>query len=181
MSSVGVLVLGAGVLLFIFSLLRDMRSGKEAGDDPWDGRTLEWSISSPPPHYDFGDLPIVRDRDPLWHAKHPELIEKRDELSESTDDEPTFQNAADDEDEFVHIPGQSWFPFLASVGLFVGGMAAVYHNWLLGSLSFAFILLCVFAWAFEGVGGHYVRLRPSERRGTGLAYVKPKKSLGGQS
>ena len=107
--------------LFIFSLLRDLRSGKEAGDDPWDGRTLEWSISSPPPHYDFGDLPIVKDRDPLWYAKHPELLEKRDDLSQSTDDEPTYQNAADDEDEFVHIPGQSWFPFLASVGLFVGG------------------------------------------------------------
>ena len=179
LSSIGALVLGIGVLLFIFSLLRDLRSGKEAGDDPWDGRTLEWSISSPPPHYDFGDLPIVKDRDPLWYAKHPELLEKRDDLSQSTDDAPTFENAADDEDEFVHIPGQSWFPFLASVGLFVGGMSAVYHNWVLGSLSVAFIALCFYAWALEGVGGHYLRLRPNERRGTGLAYIKPAQSLAG--
>ena len=179
LSSIGVLVLGAGVLLFIFSLLRDLRSGKEAGDDPWDGRTLEWSISSPPPHYDFGDLPIVKDRDPLWYAKHPELLEKRDDLSQSTDDEPTYQNAADDEDEFVHIPGQSWFPFLASVGLFVGGMSAVYHNWVLGSLSVLFIALCCYAWALEGVGGHYLRLRPNQRRGTGLAAIKPAQSLAG--
>ena len=179
LSSIGVLVLGAGVLLFIFSLLRDLRSGKEAGDDPWDGRTLEWSISSPPPHYDFGDLPIVKDRDPLWYAKHPELLEKRDDLSQSTDDEPTYQNAADDEDEFVHIPGQSWFPFLASVGLFVGGMSAVYHNWVLGSLSVLFIALCCYAWALEGVGGHYLRLRPNQRRSTGLAAIKPAQSLAG--
>ena len=179
LSSIGALILGIGVLLFIFSLLRDLRSGKEAGDDPWDGRTLEWSISSPPPHYDFGDLPIVKDRDPLWYAKHPELLEKRDDLSQSTDDEPTYQNAADDEDEFIHIPGQSWFPFLASVGLFVGGMSAVYHNWVLGSLSVAFIALCFYAWAFEGVGGHYLRLRPNQRRGTGLASIKPAQSLAG--
>lgn len=173
LSSVGVLVLGAGVLLFIFSLLRDIRSGKEAGDDPWGGRTLEWSISSPPPHYDFADLPIVTDRDPVWLAKHPELIEKRDELSESSDDEASVHNNRDDEDEFVHIPGQSWWPFLASVGLFVGGMAAVYHNWLLGSLSVVFIALCVYAWALEGVGGHYLRIRPEQRRGTGLRYIQP--------
>ena len=146
---------------------------KEAGDDPWGGRTLEWSISSPPPHYDFADLPIVTDRDPVWLAKHPELIEKRDELSESSDDEASVHNNRDDEDEYVHIPGQSWWPFLASVGLFVGGMSAVYHAWLLGSLSVVFIALCVYAWALEGVGGHYLRLRPEQRRGTGLRYIQP--------
>ena len=175
LSSIGAAILGLGVLLFFFSLLRDLRAGKIAGDDPWGGRTLEWSISSPPPHYDFGDLPVVTDRDPVWLARHPELVEHRDELSEASDAEPSVHNATAEEeaDEYVHIPGQSWFPFLASLGLFVGGMAAVYHNWLLGSLSVAFIAFCIVGWALEGVGGHYLRIRPEERRGTGLKYVKP--------
>lgn len=175
LSSIGAAILGVGVLLFLISLLYDRKHGKIAGDDPWGGRTLEWSISSPPPHYDFGDLPVVTDRDPVWLARHPELIEHRDELSEASDAEPSVDNvtAEEDADEYVHIPGQSWFPFLASAGLFVGGMAAVYHNWLLGGLSVVFIAFCVVAWALEGVGGHYIRIRPEERRKTGLKYIKP--------
>ena len=46
--------------------------GKEAGADPWDGRTLEWSIPSPPPEYNFAEVPSVRSRRPLWDLKHPQ-------------------------------------------------------------------------------------------------------------
>ena len=68
---------------------------------------------------------------------------------------------------------------LASVGLFIGGFALIYHNWLLGGLSVAFITLCVYGWALEGVGGHYLRIRPSERRNTGLAAISASQSTKG--
>jgi cytochrome c oxidase subunit 1 len=162
-------------MLFSYSLLRDRRHGEIAGDDPWDGRTLEWSISSPPPHYDFADLPKVTDRDPLWLAKHPELIEKRDPLSEDSDEQAESPNQPEQADESIHMPGQSWWPFLASVGLFVGGFALIYHNWFLGVLSLGFITLCIYAWAFEGVGGTFIKIDPERRKNTGLAYIRPKR------
>jgi cytochrome c oxidase subunit I len=46
--------------------------GKKAGNDPWDGWTLEWSVPSPAPSYNFAVIPEVRSRRPLWDLKHPE-------------------------------------------------------------------------------------------------------------
>ena len=60
------------ILIFIYNLISSYRSGREAGNDPWDAWTLEWSCTSPPPSYNFAVLPSVRSRRPLWDAKHPE-------------------------------------------------------------------------------------------------------------
>jgi cytochrome c oxidase subunit 1 len=48
-----------------------LRKGKLAGNDPWDAWTLEWSTSSPPPEYNFAQIPTVKSRRPLWDLKHP--------------------------------------------------------------------------------------------------------------
>lgn len=159
-STIGAVVLGLGVILFTYSLLRDMRSGEEAGADPWDGRTLEWSLSSPPPHYDFAELPIVKDRDPVWLEKHPELVEQRDPISEAADDPP--EGPVFDPEADIHIPAGSWYPFIMSVALYIGGMAAVYENWSLGIVMLLIIVISTYGWAFEGVGGYHVKPRPAD-------------------
>ena len=171
LSSAGAFILGMGVLLFLFSLLRDYRYGETAGDDPWDARTLEWSISSPPPHYDFAELPEVDDRDPVWLAKHPELVEKRDSVSENADDDAPATTLPPG-DEGIHIPGQSWYPFVMSVGLFIGGFGLIYHNWLLAIFSLVIVTLSTYAWAFEGVGGHHVHPSESDLRDTGISRLR---------
>jgi len=71
-SSVGALFQGAGVSFFVVNLLRSLKHGAVAGNDPWDAWTLEWSTTSPPPEYNFATLPEVRSRRPLWDLKHPE-------------------------------------------------------------------------------------------------------------
>lgn len=98
-------------------------------------------------------------------------------MSEGADDDADTPNTPDEADLSVHLPGQSWYPFLASVGLFVGGFALIYHNWLLGTLALGFITLCIYAWAFEGVGGTYITIDP-ERRKTGLAAIAAKQTKG---
>ncbi len=47
-------------------------AGEEAGSDPWDAWTLEWTTTSPPPEYNFAVAPEVHSRRPLWDLKHPE-------------------------------------------------------------------------------------------------------------
>jgi cytochrome c oxidase subunit I len=71
-SSIGAVFQAAGVGCLVVNLLRSLRTGAPAGDDPWDAWTLEWSTTSPPPEYNFETLPEVRSRRPLWDLKHPE-------------------------------------------------------------------------------------------------------------
>ena len=70
--SLGVILQAAGVLTFVWNILRSLRKGKRAGNDPWDAWTLEWTTSSPPPEYNFAQLPVVKSRRPLWDLKHPD-------------------------------------------------------------------------------------------------------------
>jgi cytochrome c oxidase subunit 1 len=70
--SIGGLIQAVGVLIFAWNLIRSYWHGKEAGNDPWDAWTLEWSTPSPPPAYNFAEDPVVRSRRPLWDLKHPQ-------------------------------------------------------------------------------------------------------------
>jgi cytochrome c oxidase subunit I len=58
--------------IFFWNLIVSWRHGKPTGDDPWDAWTLEWATTSPPPSYNFEELPPVRSRRPLWDLKHPD-------------------------------------------------------------------------------------------------------------
>jgi cytochrome c oxidase subunit I len=70
--TIGVFFQAAGALVFVINLIWSYLRGKEAGNDPWDAWTLEWSIPSPAPSYNFAVIPEVRSRRPLWDLKHPE-------------------------------------------------------------------------------------------------------------
>ena len=70
--SVGAIFQAVGVLFLVINILRSLRHGKVAGNDPWDAWTLEWGTTSPPPVYNFENIPVVRSRRPLWDLKHPE-------------------------------------------------------------------------------------------------------------
>jgi len=70
--SLGAFVQAIAILIFVWNLIYSYRSGAKAGNDPWDAWTLEWSVSSPPPAYNFAAIPVVASRRPLWDRKHPE-------------------------------------------------------------------------------------------------------------
>jgi cytochrome c oxidase subunit 1 len=70
--SVGGFIQGIAVLILVYNMVHSYFRGDEAGADPWDAWTLEWSIPSPPPPYNFAADPVVASRRPLWDLKHPE-------------------------------------------------------------------------------------------------------------
>ena len=70
--SIGGLIQGIAVLIFAYNFIVSYWRGETAGDDPWDAWTLEWATSSPPPVYNFEELPEVHSRRPLWDLKHPD-------------------------------------------------------------------------------------------------------------
>lgn len=71
MSTAGTYLLFVSMSLFIWNFLRSRTRGEVAGNDPWGAPTLEWSIPSPPPEYNFAQLPTVTSRYPLWDLKDP--------------------------------------------------------------------------------------------------------------
>ncbi|HXG40751.1 MAG TPA: cbb3-type cytochrome c oxidase subunit I, partial [Candidatus Limnocylindrales bacterium] len=69
-SSTGAFLIAASVVPFIWNVLVSLRSGEIAGDDPWEGNTLEWATSSPPPPYNFDALPEIRYERPVFDLRH---------------------------------------------------------------------------------------------------------------
>jgi cytochrome c oxidase subunit 1 len=69
-ATVGGFLIAASLLPFLWNVFLSLRSGKPAGDDPWEGNTLEWATSSPPPPYNFDHLPEIRSERPVFDLRH---------------------------------------------------------------------------------------------------------------
>lgn len=70
--SIGAFIQAIATAIFAVNLIWSYFRGRKAGNDPWDGWTLEWATTSPPPAYNFEYDPVVRSRRPLWDLKHTE-------------------------------------------------------------------------------------------------------------
>ena len=71
-SAIGGFIIAIGTLIFLYNAARTLRKPATAEDNPWDAYTLEWLTSSPPPVYNFEQIPVVNSRHPAWDLKHPE-------------------------------------------------------------------------------------------------------------
>jgi cytochrome o ubiquinol oxidase subunit I len=78
-AAVGAVVILCGIIFQVLQLVVSILQREKMRDltgDPWDGRTLEWSIPSPPPAYNFAEVPIVNGRDAFWEMKKRGLVHK---------------------------------------------------------------------------------------------------------
>lgn len=65
-SSIGAFIFGVGIVISMINAFMSRSRGARAGANPWGAGTLEWSVPSPPPQYNFAELPVVTGRYPLW-------------------------------------------------------------------------------------------------------------------
>ncbi len=147
MSTVGAFVIAASILVFIVNVILSLRRGQQAGADPWDGRTLEWSIPSPPPPHNFDEIPRVRTRDDFWHRKYTE-----DEQGQPI---PVVAGAAHVTEEphgggghGIHMPSPSYFPLIAATG-FPMIAAGMIYDYALVAVGAATLLVGIYGWALE--------------------------------
>jgi cytochrome c oxidase subunit 1 len=73
-STIGSFIIAVSVLFFAWNLWRSLRHGPRAGNDPWDGQTLEWATTSPPPERNFDSLPPIRSERPFFDQKYGDLV-----------------------------------------------------------------------------------------------------------
>jgi cytochrome c oxidase subunit 1 len=107
--TVGAFIMALSVLVLLINIFMTMRNGEAAGNDPWDGRSLEWKVPSPPPEYNFRDIPVVRARDQFWHDKYG---------YEGGVVPPAPAPAHEvDEGGVIHLPAPSIYPVLIALGI----------------------------------------------------------------
>ena len=142
--TIGAFTIALSVLVFLINIVLSKAKGEEAGDDPWDARTLEWSISSPPPEHNFDEIPVVHERDDFWDKKYVRPRETQ----------PVIAGGANGHDEHIHLPSPSYFPMFASLGLPVSAYGVIYFNeWSFAPLliggGMLWTLLSLVGWVLE--------------------------------
>ena len=75
-STIGAFLMGISILQLGYMIFKSLKSGKKAGNDPWDAFTLEWATTSPPSLKNFDEAPVVHGRRPLWDLKYPDKADK---------------------------------------------------------------------------------------------------------
>jgi cytochrome c oxidase subunit 1 len=156
--SVGGFVVALATLLFVVNVIYSAVKRVPAGNDPWDGRSLEWSIPSPPPEYNFAQTPIVEARDDWWHHKYTEDADGRLvrlPAGGSDDDSPSAAIARANEHETeadghgIHLPSPSYYPLVVAAGLPFLGYAAVYQDIYYLIPGLFLLLFGMYAWGLE--------------------------------
>jgi len=122
-SGVGVAILALGaafqVLQILVSIIQRNKNRDRTGD-PWDGRTLEWATTSPPPFYNFATTPVVRDRDAFWGQKYGE---------------PAAEPSQAGERERIFLPKNTGAGVIVGGLAFLVGFGLIWHIWWLALLG----------------------------------------------
>jgi cytochrome c oxidase subunit 1 len=150
LSTLGAFLIAASTLVFMYNWVKSKREGEISGPDPWDGRTLEWTMPSPPPEHNFDEIPTVTERDEFWHRKYKEDKKGRPvPVPTGGADEHSEDEAQSDAGHAIHMPSPSYFPFVAAFGLPVMGYAVILQSWALGVVGAIVMLSGFYGWVLE--------------------------------
>jgi cytochrome c oxidase subunit 1 len=146
--TIGAFTIALSVLVFLWNVIVSRRNavGQTCLADPWDARTLEWTIPSPTPVYNFATIPEVHALDDFWHKKYTEDDEGRlVPLAEKPADANSLPIPPDDA---VHLPSPSYFPIVAAVGLAIVGWGVIYA-WGIAVVGAIIVAGALYGWALE--------------------------------
>ncbi len=137
LASIGYIVMALGFLVFMYNLWQT-RNSRRVSHDPWDAPGVEWTISSPPPPYNFAEIPQILGRDHYWIVK---------ENAEAAGTPITGPEAQVDPNS-IHMPSPSYWPLFTAIGvaLIGGGLLSHYALSFVGGII---AMVGTVAWANE--------------------------------
>jgi cytochrome o ubiquinol oxidase subunit I len=140
-AAIGAVVIFCGIIFQAVQLVVSIAQRETARDltgDPWNGRTLEWSISSPPPFYNFANTPVVYGRDAFWKMKKLGIAHEAGSYSR------------------IHMPRNTAAGVIMGGFSLVLGFALIWHIWWLAIVSAASIVILTIAHSFNENRDYYV-------------------------
>jgi cytochrome c oxidase subunit I len=147
-ATIGSLILAVGTLLVLVNALTSFLAWRKAGrpdvgPDPWDGRTIEWSIQSPAPSHNYDYDPAVTSLDDFWHRKY-----QPDENGKLHQVHTGAELAQPGNGEGVHLPASSYWPIILAGSLPITGYGLIFSLWFVipGALL---TTLALWGWALE--------------------------------
>jgi cytochrome o ubiquinol oxidase subunit 1 len=141
-AAIGACLIAIGIVLQFYQMFYSYKHREALRDttgDPWDGRTLEWTLPSPAPFYNFAHIPTVESRDDFWRRKQEGLPSQQD---------GPYQD--------VHMPRNTPAGFLIAVAAGVMGFGVIWHMWLLAAIGFLGIFVFLIAKSFNLDVDYYV-------------------------
>jgi cytochrome c oxidase subunit I len=167
--TLGLFILVISFIFFVVNMLMSLVMGDEAHDDPWDGPTLEWTISSPPPVYNFAQVPVVSSRIPFWSQKYPEVYGGEDHGVHGVEQPAVVDEHArehvvpgahgDDHGhvegdhghaghDAIHLPNPSFWPLVVAAGITIA-FAGFLVSYVMVGVGVAMTVIGIFSWALE--------------------------------
>lgn len=143
-------------LIQVYVSIKNREALRDHTGDPWDGRTLEWSVASPAPIYNFPILPTANEIDQYWHDKEKHLAEGR-------------VHPKDLHYQPIHMPRNTPAGFILSVFAGIMGFALVWHMWIPAIVGFLGIVFTVIARTFSTDIDYYIDAETVKR--TELAHI----------
>jgi cytochrome o ubiquinol oxidase subunit 1 len=132
-AALGAALITIGVLcqcIQCYLTYKHRKTVRDLTGDPWDGRTLEWMIPSPPPLYNFASLPIVEGRDPFWEKKRTHT--------------PTSAHY-----EEIHLPHNTSLGFFLSLFAALGCFGVIWYMWWLAGVGLVGTMACIILRLFD--------------------------------
>ncbi len=147
-ATIGSYILGASVLFFLWNVYKSKKEAPNLpapGPDPWDARSLEWSIPSPTPEHNFDEIPVIESQDDWWFRKYN--IEDDGSVVRISSAEDAAQKG---DAVGVHLPSPSFWPLVLAIGLPLIGYGVIFNLWLcvVGGLLTG---SAIYAWVLEPV------------------------------
>jgi cytochrome c oxidase subunit I+III len=159
--SIGSVVFGIGTGITLLNWFVSMRRGKPAPPDPWQADSLEWSTSSPPPEYNFAEIPTVSSRHPLWEGGAPAAVSAVD----GSDIDPVVRSLALEgafaktspvtsgrdtrPSDVLEIPKETAVPLVVAFGLALFFIGLLIDASVVGVVGVALAVVAVVRWLWQ--------------------------------